>query len=174
MTTPISGSTAPSTDGSRFDRMATADPTSAPGAVRSDAPVAGNLGVTSDTTKSSQPRSKTEMDKDLFLKLLVAQLKYQDPTKPADSTQFLAQTAQFTMVEKVEESNKAQQQLLTAQLMTTAAGLVGRTVSFVDGNGGQGSGVVTAATISGSSPTVRVGNTDVPLSSVTEVRAATP
>ena len=33
---------------------------------------------------------------DAFLKLLVAQLKYQDPSKPADSTQFMAQTAQFT------------------------------------------------------------------------------
>jgi flagellar basal-body rod modification protein FlgD len=172
MTTPITGSTGSSV----YDRMAAADPTSAPGAkgTGSTGPIAGNLGVTSDSTQSSQTRSKTEMDKDLFLKLLVAQLKYQDPTKPTDSTQFLSQTAQFTMVEKVEESNKAQQQLLTAQLMTSAAGLVGRSITFLDAKGEPGTGVVTAATISGSSPTVKVGNTDVPLSSVTEVRAATP
>ena len=45
--------------------------------------------------------SKSVGDQDTFLKLLVAQLKYQDPSNPADSTQFLAQTAQFTQVEKL-------------------------------------------------------------------------
>ena len=46
-------------------------------------------------TGSTKPVTKSDSlsDKDTFLKLLVAQLKYQDPSNPADSTQFLAQTA---------------------------------------------------------------------------------
>lgn len=114
-----------------------------------------------------------QLGKDDFLKLLVAQLKYQDPSKPADSTQFLAQTAQFTMVEKIEDMAKTQTSLLTAQLQLGASNLVGRTVTYTDTNGVQQTGKVSAATISGSSPTLRVGNTDVPLSSVTEVRSTT-
>jgi flagellar basal-body rod modification protein FlgD len=113
------------------------------------------------------------MDKDLFLKLLVSQLKYQDPSKPADASAFLAQTAQFTMVEKLEGVATAQQQLLSAQLMLGATNLVGHTVTYSGADGMEHTGVVSSATISGSSPTVKVGNTDVPLSSVKEVRNAT-
>ena len=43
-----------------------------------------------------------EMGKDAFLKLLVAQLRYQDPMNPADGTEFISQTAQFTVVERLE------------------------------------------------------------------------
>jgi flagellar basal-body rod modification protein FlgD len=120
----------------------------------------------------TETRSKTEMDKDLFLKLLVAQLKYQDPTKPADTTQFLAQTAQFTTVEKLEALTKQQTEMVTAQLMAAATSLIGRTVTYTDANGTEHSGVVASTTI-GSSPTLRVGNTDVALSQVKEVRPTT-
>ncbi len=138
-------------------------------------PISGALGTSASaastsSTSGSTAKSKTELDKDLFLKLLVAQLKYQDPSNPADPTQFLAQTAQFTMVEKLNEVAAAQQQLVTAQLMLGATNLVGRTVTYPGPDGVERTGVVTSATISGSNPTVRVGNTDVPLSSVREVR----
>lgn len=114
--------------------------------------------------------SKTQMDKDLFLKLLVAQLKYQDPSNPTDTSQFLAQTAQFTMVEKLEEVAKQQQEMVTAQLMAGTTALIGKTITYTGLDGTEATGVVTATTI-GSSPTLKVGNTDVPLSSVKEVTA---
>lgn len=106
--------------------------------------------------------------KDTFLKLLVAQMRYQDPTSPADGSQFLAQTAQFTMVEKLSELAQGQQDLLTAHFMLGASNLVGRTITYVGADGKEATGVVTSATFSGS-PTLKVGNKDVPLSSVREV-----
>jgi len=121
---------------------------------------------------ATESKSKNDMDKDLFLKLLVAQLKYQDPTKPADTTQFLAQTAQFTMVEKLEDLSKQQTEMVTAQLMASATNLIGRTVTYTDAGGAEHTGVVASTTI-GSSPTLKVGNTDVALSSVKEVRPTT-
>ena len=133
-------------------------------------PISGAPGTTPATTSTAPSASKNNMDKDLFLKLLVAQLKYQDPSNPADPTQFMAQTAQFTMVEKLNEVAAAQQQLVSAQLMLGATSLVGRTVTYPGPDGVERTGVVTSATISGSNPTVKVGNTDVPLSSVREVR----
>jgi flagellar basal-body rod modification protein FlgD len=136
------------------------------GSSAADAIVAASNSKTAGTSES---KSKNDMDKDLFLKLLVAQLKYQDPSKPADTTQFLAQTAQFTMVEKLEEVSKAQQEMVTAQLMTSATSMIGRTITYTGLDGKETSGVVTSATI-GSNPMLKVGDTEVALSSVKEVR----
>ena len=110
-----------------------------------------------------------ELGQDAFLKLLVAQLKYQDPSNPADGTQFLAQTAQFTQVEKLGQLAQDQANLLKAQQMINASGMVGRTITYPGPDGADVTGVVSSATFTGSTPTLRVGNTDVPLSSVKEV-----
>jgi flagellar basal-body rod modification protein FlgD len=116
--------------------------------------------------KAAEAKSKSLGDKDTFMKLLVAQLKYQDPTKPADSTAFLAQTAQFTQVEKLE----AMIGMLQSQRMIGASSLVGKTVTYMDATGAMQTGVITAAKLNGDSePTLKVGNTDVQLSKVTEV-----
>ena len=48
-------------------------------------------------------RANNQLNENTFLTLLVAQLKYQDPMNPADSTQFLTQTAQFTEVETLQK-----------------------------------------------------------------------
>lgn len=118
------------------------------------------------------PKARNEMDKDAFLKLLVTQLKYQDPSKPADSATFLAQTAQFTQVEKLEEMADATTALLASQLRIGASSLVGKTVTYPGPDGSDRTGVVAAATLTGSTPTLRVGDTDVPLSSITGVRSS--
>ncbi|NJC66366.1 flagellar hook capping protein [Planosporangium flavigriseum] len=123
----------------------------------------------------STPARKTggELGKDDFMKLLVAQLRFQDPSSPSDPSAFMAQTAQFTMLEKLTNLADAQQQLVAAQLQFGASNLIGKTVSYVDADGAEKTGVVSAATFTGSNPTVKVGNTDVPLSSVKEVRSST-
>ena len=105
-------------------------------------------------------------DQDTFLKLLVAQMKYQDPSKPTDSTQFLAQTAQFTQVEKLNQIAE----LMSGQQLIGASNLVGRTITYLGADGAEVTGVVTAAKLGGSEPTLRVGDTDVQLSTVKEVR----
>jgi flagellar basal-body rod modification protein FlgD len=110
--------------------------------------------------------SRSLADQDTFLKLLVAQLKYQDPSNPADSTQFLAQTAQFTQVEKLGQIAE----LMQAQQLIGASALVGRTVTYQDADGATHTGVVTKTKLNGDSePTLVVGNMDVQLSKVTEV-----
>jgi flagellar basal-body rod modification protein FlgD len=113
---------------------------------------------------------KSELGQDAFLKLLVAQLRYQDPSNPADGTQFMAQTAQFTQVEKLTQLVSDQQTMMSTQRMLSAGTMVGRTVSFPGPDGTTSTGVVTSAAFHGSEPTLKVGDKDVPLSSVTEVR----
>jgi flagellar basal-body rod modification protein FlgD len=55
-----------------------------------------DLGKTKATETTSEPQSQKEM----FLQLLVAQIKNQNPLNPADGAEFLAQLAQFTQVEE--------------------------------------------------------------------------
>jgi flagellar basal-body rod modification protein FlgD len=141
-------------------------------------PVSGATGATpiSSVLQQSPPAAAVSdpMGKDTFLKLLVAQLKYQDPMNPADGTQFLTQTAQFTTVEKLSEISKQNDVMIQAQNILGASSLVGRIVSYLDANGATGTGVVSSVRLdSKNGATVHVGDVDVPVARVTEVRNTT-
>ena len=73
----------------------------------STAPASTTPTTTTPTTTDSNFTST--VDKDMFLKLLVAQLRYQDPSNPVDSSQFLSQTAQFSMVEQLAAMTTSQE-----------------------------------------------------------------
>lgn len=84
----------------------------------------------SSGSKLTDAQSNT-LDKDAFLKLLVAQLKYQDPMKPSSSEEFIATTAQFTMVEKLDQLTEQGKSTALVSSLTTASAMVGRTVSAI-------------------------------------------
>jgi flagellar basal-body rod modification protein FlgD len=130
-----------------------------------------------DLMRSSAPSATgngSELGKDAFLKLLVAQLKYQDPSKPVDSSQFMAQTAQFTQVEKLEELTANSGASLALQQGLAASNLVGKHVSWLDADGNVQKGTVASASFGGGivdEPLLQIGNLAVALSKVTAVRA---
>jgi flagellar basal-body rod modification protein FlgD len=107
----------------------------------------------------------------MFLKLLVAQMKYQDPSNPASSSEFMAQTATFTQVEKLEEIAAQNASMLALQRSSSAGALVGRTVSYSDETGATKTGLVTAVRLgTGSSEaTAVVGGVAVSMGRITEV-----
>jgi flagellar basal-body rod modification protein FlgD len=84
------------------------------------------------TTQSGQ-MSKTQVDYQSFLKLLVAQMKNQDPTDPMDSTQYMAQLAAFSQVEQSVQINTKLDQMLQSSTLEQAASIIGRTVTSADG-----------------------------------------
>ena len=89
-------------------------------------------------TESAAPpvtEGDQQLGQDTFLKLLVTQLRYQDPMNPADSQQFLAQTAQFTSVEKLEEIAASMATLTRNDELSTLGNLVGRTIQHLDSLG---------------------------------------
>lgn len=68
-----------------------------------------------------------------FLKLLVAQMKNQDPTEPMDSTQQMAQLATFSQVEQTIKTNRNLESLLQRTSLQEANSVIGRTVTSDDG-----------------------------------------
>src|SRR5205085_12466601 len=93
-------------------------------------------------TAGTSSTGKPAEDKEMFLQLLVAQMRYQDPSNPTDSSQFLAQSAQFTALEKMQTVADQTAKLLSAQMAFGASGLVGKQVVWVDSAGANQSGTV--------------------------------
>lgn len=106
-------------------------------------------GVNATAGAYSAPASSTvdrpdQMGKDVFMKLLVAQMRYQDPGSPVDSSQMMSQTATFSQVEKLEQLVNQNASMLVLQESATAGALVGRTATYTDTTGAAKSGVVSA------------------------------
>ncbi|GAW51219.1 MULTISPECIES: flagellar hook capping FlgD N-terminal domain-containing protein [unclassified Nocardioides] len=118
---------------------------------------------------ATSPGSTT--DKEMFLDLMVAQLRYQDPMNPADSGEFLAQNAQFTALEKMQDVADQTAALLSAQVTFGAAGLVGKNVSYLAEDGTSVSGLVQSVTYDASGPMLVVDGAQVTLGQVTSVDA---
>ncbi|HML43034.1 MAG: flagellar hook assembly protein FlgD [Hyphomicrobium zavarzinii] len=88
----------------------------------------------SSTSSSSSTSGTSTLGYDAFLKLLTAQMKFQDPTKPMDSTQFVAQLASFSNVEQAMKTNTKLDSLITSLALNQADGLIGKTVTSADGS----------------------------------------
>ena len=74
------------------------------------------------------------LDYSAFLRLLIAEMKNQDPTKPMDSAQFVAQLASFSGVEQAVKTNAKLDALMSAFALTQAEGFIGRTIVSADGS----------------------------------------
>jgi flagellar basal-body rod modification protein FlgD len=86
-----------------------------------------------------------------FMKILLTHLTYQDPLKPMDNQEFLAQMAQFTAVEQSQQLNERLQQLIDNQAALQSVGLIGRTVDITTATG-KLTGTVSALSLQGASP----------------------
>ena len=129
----------------------------------------GAVGGTAVTAATSSVNRTDQMGKDVFLQLLVAQMRYQDPNSPASTTEFMSQTATFTQVEKLEEIAAQNASLVALQRSLSAGALVGHTVSYTDENGATVTGTVGSVRISGDEPSAVVDGVDVPIGRLTEV-----
>ncbi len=86
------------------------------------------------TQTSSTDANTASIDYNAFLRLLIAQMKNQDPTKPMDSSQFMAQLASFSNVEQGIKMNQKLDSLMTSLALTQVDGVVGRTIVSADGS----------------------------------------
>ena len=81
--------------------------------------LSSQLATSTGTGATKQNSSDALTSKDTFLKLLVAQIKNQDPTNPTDSTQFVGQLTQYSELEQLIGINGGVQKISTPQTTTT-------------------------------------------------------
>lgn len=104
---------------------------------------------TSPVSGVSNPNASLSLQD--FLQVLMTQLTYQDPLKPMDNQQFMAQIAQFTTLEQTQQLNSNIQTLVANQAAQQSVGMIGRTVNITTANGPI-SGKVASIDLSGATP----------------------
>lgn len=87
-----------------------------------------------DSAAQSTVIKKETLDYDSFLKLLVAQMQNQDPLKPMDSTEYVAQLATFSNVEQGLKMNTKLDQMLVLSNLTQASSAIGKSITSADGS----------------------------------------
>ena len=128
-------------------------------------------GVSGETPTTSIADSVGE-NQDMFLQLLVAQVRYQDPLEPMNNNEYMAQTAQFTMVEQITKLAEQQTELLAFQRAILAAGMVGKTVSGYDEFAGLPvTGTVEAVEYNYGDPQLVIGTQRIGLDDITSTAA---
>ena len=95
--------------------------------------VSGVSNAASVTTTGLSAADKAKLNYDSFLRLLVAEMKNQDPTEPKDTSQYLAQLASFSAVEQGVNTNKKLDSLMTSMQLAQADSLIGHTLTGADG-----------------------------------------
>ncbi len=134
--------------------------------------------ATSTTASSLSPAAGTSnkigADKELFLKLLLTQLKNQDPLNPLQDKDFIAQLAQFSSLETLQSINGRVTSSETATLAMQAASLIGKTAVVLDPSSENAQplgGQVTAVTLmGGDEPELTIGDGSYPLSWLVAVK----
>ncbi len=89
-------------------------------------------GTTAAGSTGAIVKDKTSLGKDDFLKLLVGQLRHQDPLEPSKDTEFIGQMAQFSALEQQSNTAQSTSQIADQLSRSGALGLIGRTVSYTD------------------------------------------
>jgi len=126
------------------------------------------------TTGAPSATPKKEMDQEVFLALLVAQMRYQDPTSPMDTTEMMAQSTQLASMEQLTAVADTTRESFALQMRVAASALLGQEVSYQDADGAAQTGTVSGVDFSGAVPMVTVGDATVALDAISAVRSSRP
>lgn len=114
---------------------------------------------------------KQAMDSEVFLKLLVTQLRNQDPSSPMDTNQMISQTTQLASMEQLTSLTTLNEENFSLQMRMAASALVGQQVSYEGADGATVTGTATAVSFVDSVPKVTVNGVDVLLDVISGVSA---
>ena len=110
-----------------------------------------------------------DLDTDVFLQLLVAQLQHQNPLEPLDASGMLEQSSQFATVEAIQRMTEMQGHVMGFTQFGIATGMIGRYIEAIDPTLGVVGGIVTGVRATESGPVLEVGDLDIDLHTVTQV-----
>ncbi|MBM3288626.1 MAG: flagellar biosynthesis protein FlgD [Candidatus Hydrogenedentes bacterium] len=124
-------------------------------------------GSTTGTGKT--PDVPDALGKDTFLQLLVEQMRYQDPLAPTDNAQMIAQLAQFSSLEQMNNLNESFEELsgnLDQLNFLSASSMIGKHVAGIGADGKAISGNVSGVTMKGSVVYLTVGDKQLSMAGV--------
>lgn len=108
-----------------------------------------------DSASLAQSTKAAGLSMEDLLKLLMTELSYQDPLKPVENKEFLAQMAQFSSLDTTRQLNDNIQRMLSLQSLNQSVGLLGKTVDASRG-AGVVSGQVTALQLASGEPQLTI------------------
>ena len=132
-------------------------------------PVTDFMGYTPSTTTTSA--ANNGLGKDTFMKLLVAQMRQQNPMDPTDDKEMIAQMTQFSMLEQITNMATANAEIVSSSKMSQAVTLLGRTVSYLGEDGVAKTGTVEHVRLVHGTPQLTVAGVEgITTSQLTEVQ----
>ncbi|MCR1983501.1 flagellar hook capping protein [Cellulosimicrobium cellulans] len=131
------------------------------------APVPASMYATKNTRAPKQ-----EYDSELFLELLVTQLRNQDPSSSMDTGEIVSQTTSLAMMEALTRMSGLVEESFALQMRQSAADLLGNQVSYLDADGVEHTGIATAVSYHDAVPTVTIGGVTVELDHVSAVTSS--
>lgn len=131
---------------------------------------------TKGNLQTNAKKNVNEMGKDQFLHILMTQLKNQDPSKPLEDRDFIAQMAQFSSLEQM--MNVGTEIKMLRQSLGLSSSLIGKQVSWngIDEQSKQPtskSGIVDAILIREGEQIAKIGNNEIPLGQIVKIETAT-
>ena len=137
-----------------------------------DSIVAASATPIPPTATTTANTSKQKLDGQMFLQLLVTQLRAQDPSSPMDTNAMMTQTAQLSSMEQLTSLTSVTNDQFSLQMRMAASGMVGKQVSYVDADGVTKSGVASSVSFTNAMPMVTIGSTSVRLDAISGVTSA--
>ncbi|CAN7482055.1 flagellar hook assembly protein FlgD [Rhizobium sp. LjRoot254] len=113
--------------------------------------------VSTPKTAATTDAKEATLNYDSFLKLLVAQMKNQDPTDPIDASEQMSQLATFSGVEQAIKTNTHLESLIQETSLSQAASMIGKTITSADG---ETTGVVKSVAVKSDGLTATLENGD--------------
>jgi flagellar basal-body rod modification protein FlgD len=138
-----------------------------------DTIVAASSTPVSPTAAATASTGNQKMNSEMFLQLLVAQLRAQDPSSPMSTNDMMAQTSQLASMEQLTSLTSVNQESFSLQMRIAASGLIGKQVGYTDSNGVAQSGTATAVSFADSIPTVTIGTQTIRLDAISGVASVT-
>lgn len=145
---------------------------------------AGTAGVKAASAKAQKATSSDEISSDMFLRLLMEQIRNQDPLEPMNNDDMLAQLAQFSALEQMNNLNDSfgdlqyQMDFLNGNIdqlnFISAQGLIGRYVEGVNADGDSIEGTVESVTLQGSIVVLTVDGETLPMTGVMNIGNSAP
>lgn len=131
--------------------------------------VAASGASSSITSPAATSSPKQKMDSEMFLQLLVTQLRTQDPSSPMNTNEMMAQTTQLASMEQLTTMTGLSEENFSLQMRIAAAGMIGKQVTYTAEGGTVVTGTASAVSFAEKVPTVTVNGKSIKLDVISGV-----